>query len=179
MRVRGCAATVPPQRDPSEVRQLADEGGYSQKTIRCLKIPSRSFFVSFSGSEEDFFMKKSIIAIVLLLVFGSILTKSLPFQQREEKPIPTSIISQPTKRAPDYFSYAGEQGKNALELLNENARLVERDQAGLVVSINGRKSDSSKREYWAFYVNGKLAEVGPADYKTKDKDTIEWKMEKY
>lgn len=125
-------------------------------------------------------MKKSIIAAVLLLVFGSILTKSLPFQQREEKPTPTSIISQPTKVVPaDYFSYVGEQGKNALELLNENTRSVERDQTGLVVSINGRKADSLKREYWAFYVDGKLAEVGPAYYQTKNGDRIEWKMEKY
>lgn len=78
----------------------------------------------------------------------------------------------------DSISYQGKNGKDALTLLKEQAK-VEQDTSGLVVSINGRKSDSSKREYWAFYVNGKLAEVGPADYKTKDEDTIEWKMEKY
>jgi len=48
-----------------------------------------------------------------------------------------------------------------------------------VVSINGRKADAQKHEYWAFYVNGKLSDVGPADYKTKDGDVVEWKIEKY
>lgn len=76
------------------------------------------------------------------------------------------------------FFYKGRVGKNALELLKVYAD-VEQDRSGLVVSIKGRASDNAKREYWAFYVNGKMAQVGPADYVTKNNDVIEWKIEKY
>ena len=87
------------------------------------------------------------------------------------KPTPTIVLT-------DYLSYPGKTGKNALDLLKEKAS-IEQVSSGLVNGINGRKSDSGMHEYWAFYVNGKLAQVGPADYQTKDGDTIEWKIEKY
>lgn len=87
------------------------------------------------------------------------------------KVIPTISVSQE-------ISYQGENGKNALLLLRKKAS-VEQDTSGLVVSINGRKSNAEKREYWAFYVNGKLASVGPAQYNTTNQDSIEWKIETY
>lgn len=78
----------------------------------------------------------------------------------------------------DSLSYRGKEGRDALSLLKEQA-VVAQEQSGLVTAINGRKADTAKREYWAFYVNSKMAEVGPLEYKTKDTDTIEWKIEKY
>lgn len=84
----------------------------------------------------------------------------------------------PSQTVQDKFSYKGQTGKDALALLKEKAE-AKQDKSGLVVSINGREVMASKREYWAFYVNGKLASVGPADYKTKDSDIIEWRIEKY
>lgn len=78
----------------------------------------------------------------------------------------------------DSLSYRGKEGKDALSLLKEQAAVVQ-DKSGLVTAINGRKADTVKREYWAFYVNSKMAEVGPLEYKTKDTDMIEWKIEKY
>ncbi|MBI2430880.1 MAG: DUF4430 domain-containing protein [Candidatus Levybacteria bacterium] len=89
-----------------------------------------------------------------------------------EKPTPTMIV------LIDYVQYKGKVGKNALQLLQEQAS-VEQATSGLVVAINDRKADNAKHEYWGFYVNGKLAQVGPADYQTKDEDVIEWKIEKY
>ncbi len=76
------------------------------------------------------------------------------------------------------FTYKGKTGKNALSLLKEKTA-IELDKSGLVISINNRRVDSVKHEYWAFYVNGKQASVGPSDYQTKDNDTIDWKIEKY
>ena len=84
----------------------------------------------------------------------------------------------PTVVQEEIISYAGRGGVDALTLLQEQAS-VEQDPSGLVVSINNRKADSGKREYWAFYVNGAFAPVGPAEYKTKDTDKIEWKTETY
>lgn len=78
----------------------------------------------------------------------------------------------------NYFSYFGKNGYNALTLLEEKTS-IEKDHAGLIVSINNRKAIAGKHEYWAFYVNGKMASVGPFEYQTKDTDKMEWKIEKY
>lgn len=48
-----------------------------------------------------------------------------------------------------------------------------------VTEINGRKADDSKKEFWAFYINGKQAEVGAGSYVIKNSDTIEWKIKTY
>ncbi len=76
------------------------------------------------------------------------------------------------------FSYQGQNGKDALSILKAQA-VVGQSASGLVVSINGRKANSAKHEYWAFYVNGKLAQVGPADYQTHSTDSIMWKISTY
>jgi hypothetical protein len=76
------------------------------------------------------------------------------------------------------FEYRGEEGKDALSLLKEKTK-VGQDNVGMVVSIDGMKANSEKREFWGFYVNGKMAETGAADYKTKDTDVINWKIENY
>ncbi|MBI2984832.1 MAG: DUF4430 domain-containing protein [Candidatus Kerfeldbacteria bacterium] len=72
--------------------------------------------------------------------------------------------------------YAGEDGKNALELLQAEHQVDVSDQ-GFVNAIDSRPPGD--REYWAFYVNGKLADVGAKEYQTKSRDTIEWKLEKF
>ncbi|MBI5045300.1 MAG: DUF4430 domain-containing protein [Candidatus Levybacteria bacterium] len=78
----------------------------------------------------------------------------------------------------DYFSYQGTNGKDALEMLQKLTN-VQQDSSGLVISINGRRALSDKREYWSFFVNVKMAEVGTAEYQTSDKDFIEWRIQKY
>lgn len=76
------------------------------------------------------------------------------------------------------YSYKGKNGVDALTLLKDFTH-VEQDSSGMVSAIGNVKADSKKHEYWAFYVNGKLAQIGPADFKTKDSDLIVWKIEKY
>ena len=76
------------------------------------------------------------------------------------------------------FSYKGEAGKSALDILKQKFEVKE-DRSGMVASIGEKTADSAKHEYWAFYVNGKLSDVGAGDYKTKNTDLIEWKVEKY
>lgn len=73
-------------------------------------------------------------------------------------------------------AYKGENGIDALTLLKKQ-NSVGIDHTGLVVSVNGVKPTG--HEYWAFYINNKLAPVGPAEYKTKNGDVITWKIEKY
>jgi hypothetical protein len=76
------------------------------------------------------------------------------------------------------LSYKGETGKDALTLLKKHATVVQ-DKSGLVTSINGRKAANAKHEFWEFLVNGKEAQVGPAQYQTKSTDTIEWEIGHY
>lgn len=48
-----------------------------------------------------------------------------------------------------------------------------------VVEINGRRASDTKKEFWSFYVNGKMADVGAGSYILKPDDRIEWKIENY
>lgn len=109
--------------------------------------------------------------IVALLGFG-LVNRSQP----SESSLQPTVT--PTQMLAESLSYEGKKGIDALTLLKEQAS-VEQEASGLVVGINGRKASPDKREYWAFYVNGELAPVGPAQYITKDGDRIEWKVENY
>lgn len=72
-------------------------------------------------------------------------------------------------------------GKTALDLIKEKTKVVTKGKGAnaYVVEINGRVAEDSKKEFWAFYVNGKKAEVGAGSYQLKEGDKIEWKIEKY
>jgi len=73
------------------------------------------------------------------------------------------------------------EGTTALDYIKNQTQVKTKGEGvnAYIVEISGRKADESKREYWAFYVNGKMAEVGAGSYELKDGDKIEWKIEKY
>ena len=122
---------------------------------------------------------KNNLTILIILGFSVIVALLLPSfsgKQITFKAIPTPTVA--IRSEVTSLTYKGAAGKDALTILKEKAK-IEQDKSGLVVSINGRKADNAKHEYWAFYVNNTMAEVGPADYQTKDTDTISWKIEKY
>jgi|GEM_PF-1344330 len=122
---------------------------------------------------------KQQLLLVIVLVLSLLFVLFLPVIKGKTVTVPFRV--QPTVTvAPlvSEFSYKGEAGKDALTILKEKTK-VEQAASGLVVSINGRKADDKKHEFWAFYVNKKFASVGPADYQTKDTDTIDWKIETY
>ncbi len=73
-------------------------------------------------------------------------------------------------------TYAGQDGKNALELLQVHHQ-VDTSAQGFVNAIDSKKPGD--HEFWAFYVNGDQAQVGAKDFVTKTTDAIEWKLEKY
>lgn len=90
-------------------------------------------------------------------------------------PTPTASTRVSTN---EIFDYSGKNGIDALTLLKQTAP-VEQDNTGMVVSINNRKAETEKKEFWSFFVNGKMADVGPADYITKNGDHIEWRIQTY
>jgi len=69
----------------------------------------------------------------------------------------------------------------ALQLLSTTHKVITKGQKenAFVTVIDGRIADSQKKEFWAFYVNGKQAQVGAGSYFVKNIDTIEWKIETY
>jgi len=75
-------------------------------------------------------------------------------------------------------SYHGTSNGNALNLLKQHYTVKTKTYTGMgeeVIGINGVVASS--KQYWAFYVNGKEAQVGAGSYTTKKTDTITWKLE--
>ncbi|QQG40791.1 MAG: DUF4430 domain-containing protein [Candidatus Levyibacteriota bacterium] len=120
------------------------------------------------------------IGILILLIIGYFGYGYIASQDAAKKSAELTTQNKPTPTIVlvDYVKYQGKTGKNAMQLLQEKSS-VETATSGLIIAINGRRADNAKREYWAFYVNGKLATVGSSDYQTKDEDMIEWKIDKY
>jgi Domain of unknown function (DUF4430) len=128
---------------------------------------------------------KENIAIGIVLLFSILIAIALPFFAGKTvhiavttDPTPTIAPRSITKPVLKTITYAGRTGKDALTLLQSKTSVTQ-DKSGLVTTIGGKKAESTRHEYWAFYVNGKLATVGPAEYETKNTDTIMWKIEKY
>ena len=74
-----------------------------------------------------------------------------------------------------------EPNKTALDLLNRTNK-IETNGTGknaFITKINSREADNTKHEFWAFYVNGKQAQVGAGSYILHQSDKIEWKIETY
>ena len=91
-------------------------------------------------------------------------------------PVLNERISNTGATNSDTISYPGQDGKNALELLQQN-HTVDVSAQGFVNAIDGRKPGD--RQFWAYYVNGQQAGVGAKDYQAKTNDTIEWKLESF
>jgi len=74
-----------------------------------------------------------------------------------------------------------QEGKTALDLLMQSHKTVTKGEGknAFVTAIDGKIADDSKKEFWAFYLNGKQAEVGAGSYILKPNDKIEWKIETY
>lgn len=117
--------------------------------------------------------------IVLVLVTNLSLGSYLSSQNQTNNSNNVVATKEEAESPKDSFKYSGVENTNALQLLEQRAKSIKKNVSGLVISINGRDADERKKEFWAFYVNGKMAEVGPAEYVTKDGDEVEWKIEKY
>lgn len=161
MRFQDCAATV-----------------NLSKGVRKLEL----LFIFPSLAERDpaergrSFMKKiaAIIGILILVLIGIQVFHPVSNISPNATAVHPTTVVKPTITTT--FSYKGENGVDALTLLKKKTT-VEQSKAGLVVAINGYKPTG--HNYWAFYVNGKYAQVGPVEYKTKNGDVILWKVEKY
>ncbi|MFA6082306.1 MAG: DUF4430 domain-containing protein [Patescibacteria group bacterium] len=120
-------------------------------------------------------MKRNIWAIVVVLVI--IVAGGFAYNQYVSNSTPSTSAS-PSPTTSDQFSYSGQDGQTALDLLKSKATVVTSGEGvnAFVTSINGRAASDSKKEYWSFLVNGAAASVGAGSYTTKSTDTILWKI---
>lgn len=95
-------------------------------------------------------------------------------QQTAQKPAPTITISEDGKTV----SYDGKEGESALTTLESLTSVKTKSSSfgKFVTTINGLEADS-KKEYWSFYINDKVATEGAETYKAKLGDKFKWRLE--
>jgi hypothetical protein len=82
--------------------------------------------------------------------------------------------------APTELTYAGQEGRTALELLLEEDSSVTVQGEGenaFVTGIGG--VEAGENEFWALYVDGEPAQVGAGSLVTEDGQEITWKLEAF
>ena len=67
------------------------------------------------------------------------------------------------------------KNENLQSYLEKNHKAV--FEKGMMTELEGIKQDPAKKQYWMYYVNGKMAEVGIGDYKVNENDKIEFKFQ--
>lgn len=131
---------------------------------------------------------KKIFLIVLLLIGLFALYKASPVQKIINTPgesaneVEKITVQQKIMGQSDFSTHQIEKNKTALDLLKQttsSAVTVGENENAYVVGINGIKAEEEKKEFWSFYVNGKLAPVGAGSYILQEGDKIEWKKENY
>ena len=129
------------------------------------------------------FYKFFILVLIVLAIFAGYFFYQNKLSLTKKSVIQQNILTVYLKLAGqnDFVKQEIGVGKTALGLMKEKAKVVTKGDGvnAYVTEINGVTAQESKKEYWAFYVNGKLAEVGAGSYKLKQGDKIEWKIEKY
>lgn len=78
--------------------------------------------------------------------------------------------------------YKGRNNKTVLDLLIESdksAKYTGHGERAFVTTVCSREADAEEREFWASYVDNKLAQKGAGALETNDSMLIEWKLEKY
>lgn len=117
-------------------------------------------------------MRKNLLALAVLLLIGG----GVAVWSAEQNNQPTQVVQTETKKSE--VSYQGVEDRTALSLLKDKYDVKTEAYAGvgeMVVSIDGVKP--TDKQFWAFYVNGKTAQVGADTYVTEPSDTITWKLE--
>ena len=74
----------------------------------------------------------------------------------------------------DFVKIEIQQGKTALDLLRKTSQVKTTGEGenAFVTEIDSKTASAVKKEFWAFYVNGKQAEVGAGSYLLKPQDKI-------
>ncbi|MEK7062084.1 MAG: DUF4430 domain-containing protein [Patescibacteria group bacterium] len=123
-----------------------------------------------------------LVAIGMMATYGSIFSgfSSQNNQTLETKtntaPNAPQALSENSVVKSDSFSYDGEEGKTALEILKSKFKTEtsESNFGEMVKSIQGNAAD--EKHFWAFKVNGEMSPEGAGTYFTKSNDKITWEL---
>jgi hypothetical protein len=124
------------------------------------------------------FFKARRLEILIIVVVIALIGVTYALTKPANAPTVTGTNNQSVQQvANSDIQYQGQDGRSALDLLKVFHRVdtKETSYGPMIVGIDGLAPDSS--HFWAFYVNGKLADVGADKYITKNSDQIEWKVE--
>lgn len=132
---------------------------------------------------------KKIIVVGFIIIIGLTAILFIPKEskkipQKDQKSEQTITVSEKIttqQQTKQFVTIQIQKGKSALDLLNKTTTIQTKGagQQAFVVEINNVKAEDSKKQFWAFYVNGKQAGVGAGSYILKPNDKIEWKIETY
>lgn len=118
--------------------------------------------------------------MLFLLSAGTIIYQQITKPKSQNAGIVEKIVV--TQKVNDELKkYKTYQGQTALNLLLKSNDIIASGQGknAFVLSIDGKGPKQNKNEFWAFYVNGRLSNVGAGNYILKQNDKIEWKLETY
>lgn len=130
-------------------------------------------------------MKKRLgILLLIILTLGiGFFVMTQKFASKSNKQQIEQTQKAGLKVADQNFDISKYIGKNALEattnVLSGKVEMTGTSENAFVTSINGRKADSKKHEFWELIVNGKSSDVGAGSYIIKNYDQIEWKINNY
>ncbi len=125
-------------------------------------------------------MKKNNKIIKILLSIFAIVSITIMFNYTIEKKSSQNQNNNKTQleNIENNISYDGKEGIDALSILKEKypVEFQISEFGSFVTSINGQSAETNKN-FWAFYVNGMLADKAADKFITKNTDKIEWKLE--
>lgn len=94
----------------------------------------------------------------------------------KEEATNVSILIKDTVNDKEILKEDGKIDKDGLQkYLEENHQAKFED--GMMTELEGIKQDKEKNQYWMYYINGEMAEVGIGDYLPKENDQIEFRFE--
>lgn len=114
----------------------------------------------------------NIVAIIAVIVVFAIAGFLIDRYNQKVAPAPKEV------QATQSINYDCVEGKTALALLKDKAEIktVDSSFGAYVDEINGAANNNGS--FWIFYVNSKMAEVGPDQYNCQPNDKVEWRYEK-
>lgn len=125
--------------------------------------------------------KKIVVGFIILMLIALGVASAIIIQLDEPRQPTTETSSVDMAEQPalaEVIRFTAEPGKSILEQLEHKAAIETKNSAyGVYVdAINGKRG-GEEGKYWAFYIDGEMAQIGADTYITEGGELIEWKFE--
>lgn len=129
-------------------------------------------------------MKKKWLVVGMTCVTSLVLVACTPASQTSEESKQTAVseVSQAEftlELKEDGETFSNEtlvikEGESLMSLMAEQHDIGEEN--GMIMEIDGHKSDSQADKYWLYEVNGEMPDVGANEYFPQKDDKIVWEL---